>query len=942
MKKIPIFTICILSVASAFYTPKALAVNPEIFARAELGQSAESNQLPGLELQAQQEYEAERFASSIELLQRLVVNYTAQGQKIGQARTLRNLGLVYSQTGERSKAEAAIADGFNQLKAIEKSTERTKILAQILEVKGQLELSGGESEQALETWKQAGDAYQEIADFTGVTRTQIDGAQAMQQLGLYHRAIETLTAVGATLQNQPDSVLKARGLQSLGECLRVVGDLERSQAVLQQSLIVAEKVRSTEASAATLISLGNLARVRQQPETALDFYQRALKTSTLPNTQIQALLNQLSLLTDQKQWSQAKILATQIQPLIAKMPPSRTAVYAKINLARNWLKIEQQNRGKREDRDQIPNTSATWPLIPSTSWPMSPSTSWPMSPSTSWPLSPSTTLRVNSVEGLRVNSVEGLRINLVEGLSTISQFSIPNYQDTAQLLADSVQVAHSLKDQRAEAYALGNLGKIYEENQQWPEARKLTEKALLLSQAISAPDIAYQWQWQLGRILKNQGQTPGALASYTQAVSTLQSLRSDLVTISSDVQFSFRESVEPVYREFVSLLLQPTAGDKQIEQSALIQARQVIESLQVAELDNFFRDACSQVRPIEIEKIDPQAAVFYPIILPDRLEVIVRLPGKPLQHYTALVGEDKVEETLRKMRVGLTRNLLRRALTTFLEPSQQVYNWLIRPIESDLAASGVKTLVFISDGSLRNIPMATLHNGEQYLAEKYSVAVAPALQLVDAKPLAKEKFKILTGGVSEARQGFDALPGVAWELQSIGAAIPTTKLLNQSFTESNLKAAISSVPFSIIHLATHGEFSSKSENTFILAWDNRINAKELNNLLQRHKKDDRAIELLVLSACRTAVGDRRAALGLAGVAVRAGARSTLASLWYVSDDATAVLMTKFYQELAQSQTTGNSITKAEALRRAQQALMRDERFSHPYFWSAFVLVGNWL
>ena len=934
MKKIPIFTICILSVASAFYTPKALAVNPEIFARAELGQSAESNELPGLELQAQQEYEAERFASSIELLQRLVVNYTAQGQKIGQARTLRNLGLVYSQTGERSKAEAAIADGFNQLKAIEKSTERTKILAQILEVKGQLELSGGESEQALETWKQAGDAYQEIADFTGVTRTQIDRAQAMQQLGLYHRAIDTLTAVGATLQNQPDSVLKARGLQSLGECLRVVGDLERSQAVLQQSLIVAEKVRSTEASAATLISLGNLARVRQQPEAALDFYQRALKTSTLPNTQIQALLNQLSLLTDQKQWSQAKKLAAQIQPLIAKMPPSRTAVYAKINLARNGLKIEQQNRGKREDRDRIPNTSATWPLIPSTSWPLSPSTSWPLSPSASWPLSPSTTLRVNAVEGLRINSFEGLRIS--------SQFSIPNYQDTAQLLADSVQVAHSLKDQRAEAYALGNLGKIYEENQQWPEARKLTEKALLLSQAISAPDIAYQWEWQLGRILKNQGQTPGALASYTQAVSTLQSLRSDLVTISSDVQFSFRESVEPVYREFVSLLLQPTAGDKQIEQSALIQARQVIESLQVAELDNFFRDACSQVRPIEIDKIDPQAAVFYPIILPDRLEVIVRLPGQPLRHYTAFVGEDKVEETLRKMRVGLTRNLLRRALTTFLEPSQQVYNWLIRPIESDLAASGVKTLVFISDGSLRNIPMATLHNGEQYLAEKYSVAVAPALQLVDAKPLAKEKFQILTGGISEARQGFDALPGVAWELQSIGAAIPTTKLLNQSFTEANLKAAISSVPFSIIHLATHGEFSSKSENTFILAWDNRINSKELNNLLQRHKKDDRAIELLVLSACRTAVGDRRATLGLAGVAVRAGARSTLASLWYVSDDATAVLMTKFYQELAQSQTTGNSITKAEALRRAQQALMRDDRFSHPYFWSAFVLVGNWL
>jgi CHAT domain-containing protein len=883
MKKLPILTICLLSIASTFPTPKALATPSEIFARAAVGQNQQSNELADLERQAQQAYEAEKFTSAIELLQRLVTTYTSKGNQLAQVRTLRNLALVYYQTGERSKAASAIVESFNQIKVIENSWERTKILAQILEVKGQLELSGGQSEQALETWKQAGDAYQQISDATGTTKTEIDRAQAMQVLGLYNRAIATLTSVEQNLKNQPDSLLKAKGLQSLGEALRVVGELERSQTVLQQSLSVAEKVRSTEASAATLISLGNLARVRQQPKDAIDFYQRAIDTSNLPNTQIQALLNQLSLLIEQNQPSRAQILADRIQPLVAKMPPSRTAVYAKINLARSWFKIKQQ-----------------------------------------------------------ANKEIGRSTNF-------------NYQDTADLLADSVQVSQSLQDQKAEAYALGNLGKLYEENKQLNEARKLTEKALFLAQSASASDIAYQWQWQLGRILNNQGEKAGAIAAYTQSVKILQSLRSDLVNISSDVQFSFKESVEPVYRELVSLLLQPplnipTAKGSQgvvmrgeIEQSALIQARQTIESLQVAELDNFFRDACSRVRPVEIDKIDPKAAVFYPIILGDRLEVIVRLPGKPLEHYTAFVGEAEVEGTLRKMRIALTRNLPQPFLTSFLEPSQRVYNWLIRPIEADLVASGVETLVFISDGSLRNIPMASLHSGEQYLAEKYSIAVAPALQLVDAKPLARNKIKILTGGLSEARQGFDALPGVELELQNISVEFPTTKLLNNSFTESNLQSAIKSVPFSIIHLATHGQFSSKAENTFILAWDDRINALKLKNLLQGDGKGEkRAIELLVLSACKTALGDRRATLGLAGVAVRAGARSTLASLWYVSDDATAALMTQFYQELAKSQTTGKAIAKAEALRRAQQALIRDSRFSHPYFWSAFVLVGNWL
>jgi CHAT domain-containing protein len=266
-----------------------------------------------------------------------------------------------------------------------------------------------------------------------------------------------------------------------------------------------------------------------------------------------------------------------------------------------------------------------------------------------------------------------------------------------------------------------------------------------------------------------------------------------------------------------------------------------------------------------------------------------------------------------------------------------MYDWLIRWAEPDLANSEVQTLVFVLDGVLRNVPMAVLHDGNHYLIEKYSLALTPGLQLLDPKPLARKKFTALTAGLSEASQGFPPLPNVEIEVKQIEAKVSSQVLLNKSFTKPNFQANVNSSPFSVVHIATHGQFSSVAEDTFILTWDDRVNANELNSLLRTEPRQTRPIELLVLSACQTAVGDNRAALGLAGVAVRAGARSTVASLWLVSDDATASLMARFYEELV-----NNEVTKAEALRRAQLELLQNNKLSHPYFWAPFVLVGNWL
>ncbi|GJD23279.1 hypothetical protein RIVM261_082350 [Rivularia sp. IAM M-261] len=468
----------------------------------------------------------------------------------------------------------------------------------------------------------------------------------------------------------------------------------------------------------------------------------------------------------------------------------------------------------------------------------------------------------------------------------------------------------------------------------------MTEKALTLALSSNAPDIAYRWQWQLGRLLKAQDNIEGSIASYNEAVKTLSYIRNDLVSSNVDVQFSFRETVEPVYRELVSLLLQPKliaskTNYSDVSQENLKKAREVIESLQLAELDNYFREACLTARPQQIDQIDKSAAVIYPIILKDRLEVVLSIPNQPLRHYAAAMPQAELEKIFDRMRRSLHRTSSQKDR---LNIAQLVYNLLISPAEADLQRNNIKTLAFVLDGAMKNLPMAILYDGQQYLVEKYNLALTPGLQLFAPRRLESQQLKILAGGLSESRQGFVPLPGVESEIKQIKNEVSAQVLLNQTFTTQAIEKQVNTSRYPVVHLATHGQFSSNADETFVLTWDNRINVKQLGELLQNRASDsDNAIELLVLSACQTADGDKRAALGLAGVAVRSGARSTIATLWSVDDTSTSAFMVEFYKQLAKP-----NVTKAEALRNAQIALLKEPAFKHPFYWAPFVLIGNWL
>lgn len=816
-------------------------------------------------------YNTGNFTKAVEVLQQAVQAYQQRGESLTLAATLSNLSLAYQQLGAWNQAQQAITESLNLLKAQDKN-QNSQIFAQSLDIQGRLQLAMGQADMALATWQRTEGIYKQADNKSGVVRSQINQAQAWRTQGFYPRAVKTLEQVSQTLKSQPDSIEKTVGLRSLGDAFLVLGDLEKSYKALQESLIIARNLQSSADIGASLFSLGNHARKQHQKPQAIAYYQQAVEVSASPLTKVQAQLNHLGLLIEDQQWAKVQALLPLIESQLNQLPLSRASIYAQVNYSQSLAKVKSG----------------------------------------------------------------------VLQASTQSYYSGFSTKDSAVLLAKAIQQSHSLGDNRAEAYALKSLGSLYEETRQWSEAQELTRQGLALAQSSNAPEITYTLEWQLGRLLWAQKDINGAIAAYDAAVDTLKSLRRDLVVnkdvVNQDVQFNFRDSVEPVYRQSVELLLQSQQGkpDEQI----LEKARERIEALQLAELDDFFREACLQGQKVALDQLVDQdnskAAILYPIILPDELQVIVKIPKQRLQSYSTKISQAEVEKLL----VELRKNLVNPTATKTVEiQSQEVYNWLLKPIESQLQKNGVDTLVFVLDGPLRNLPMAALYDGHQYLVEKYAIALSVGLQLLDPKPLVKQQLRALTAGLTQPPPGFlkfAPLLAIKSEFEGITkAGVSTTSLLDRDFKKKNLESEIGAASFNIVHLATHGQFSSRLEDTFILDFDGQINVKDFDTLFRSQGKT--IVELLVLSACQTATGDSRAALGLAGAAVRAGARSTIASLWQIDDESTAMFVSAFYRELK-----SGKITKAEAVHRAQLKLLKHPNYRAPSFWSAYVLIGNWL
>jgi CHAT domain-containing protein len=340
--------------------------------------------------------------------------------------------------------------------------------------------------------------------------------------------------------------------------------------------------------------------------------------------------------------------------------------------------------------------------------------------------------------------------------------------------------------------------------------------------------------------------------------------------------------------------------------------------------------ALSKVTKLDV--VAQTAVVVYPILLANRTELLVSLPSG-LKSVVVPVGLETLTDEVRRFR----HEIENRATRDYLVHAQQLYTWLIRPIEDELKRAGVDTLVFVPDGPLRTIPMAALHDGNQFLIAKYAIATTPGLDLTDPRPIRRERAKVLAVGVAQSVQGFEALPNVATELDTLRALFNSTTLMDQQFVIANLENQVKKEQFTIVHVASHGGFGDDPSQTFLLTFDEKLTMERLDHFIGLFRYRDDPLELLTLSACDTAEGDDRAALGLAGVAVRAGARSALATLWEVDDAVAADLIMDFYRELQSS-----SASRAVALQRAQLKVLSDPRYRHPGYWSPFLMINSWI
>ncbi|MBP2293285.1 CHAT domain-containing protein [Azospirillum rugosum] len=516
-----------------------------------------------------------------------------------------------------------------------------------------------------------------------------------------------------------------------------------------------------------------------------------------------------------------------------------------------------------------------------------------------------------------------------------------NRSDLVRRCRDSLEkaatLARSIGDRRTLSAARGYLGTLYERLGRPDDALALTREAVFLAQEIMAADLLFRWHWQAGRLHRSQGRTGDALASYDAAIAAIRRVRSDLLRAYGGYGSAFREAIGPVYLEFADLRLRQASvlrGTPQA-QKHLVAARDALEQLKAAELEDYFQDDCVAALKAKVKAIDPLApgtAVLYPILLPDRLELLLSL-SDGLHQATVPVGAAEIGAVATNFR----RRLEQRTSSLFLSDARTLYDWLVRPLAPLLDRRGVNTLVLVPDGPLRSVPLAAVHDGNGFLVERYALAVTPGLSLMEPKPLTVQQAELLLAGLTESVQGFPPLPFVESEIATIHGTLGGTILENRSFMIERVGRELNAAPYSIVHIASHGKFEPEARDSYILAYDGRLSMDQLERFVKLSQYREEPVELLTLSACQTAAGDDRAALGLAGVAIKAGARSALASLWFINDQASSQLIADFYRRLA-----AGGLGKAEALRQAQLAMLKDLRYQHPGYWAAFLLIGNWL
>ena len=927
--------------------------------------------------------------------------------------------------------------------------------AQHLEQRARDYYHAGQFTEASLAFEQAAQYYLEAGDPEQATESQLNRAKALQELGLYSRAILILQEAvqppgepALLLEGLPESEaiddiriqLRPRletllplpttvfALRSLGDALQVVGDLDQSQVLLGHSLKLADELSLTEAIAPTYLSLGNLMRTQaianlrssnltideaiaqlqespsfspiqqelQRSRTeaaekfenqigkALGYYQEAAAAGSTPLTQIQAQLNASNIYLDIKRSSEANTTIATLLPRLANLPVNQATLDVRIKAAETLMRLSD--------------------------------------PSSNRALSP------------REEQAARLLETVLEQAHNLGNASLDTDADNVSIEASSPHAS------QIESYALGSLGQLYlgqlhprhsqlsETKQSTPSdreapeihedrlvrAKQFTQQALTKVNAISVnnlpltvndADLAYRWYRQLGQILDAQNDREGAIEAYEAALQMLQErLRRDVASSNLNYQRSFsQEAQDPVHRELMGLLLRPEEPSK----DDLDKVRDVTSSLLQSELTSFLQEPCTVATPQNIDNIvdktaNQNEALLYHVVLPDSLAVIVKLPGdeKP-RYYPQPISQDQLLATVNDLKLALEEDYTFETVNIL---AQRLYDWMIRPVEAELQANEIDTLVFTLDRLLQPIPMTVLYDGRNYLVERYAIAeflgliedsATTQLQPGDLRVMAAGLSTVPSDIPSEIRDTLQPLAYVPRELEVLrNEGISVTTLEDNDFTLANFNARLNDDQFPIVHLATHGQFSFDPQRTFLLTSGTltdtpsdtspdtpsvsgdestgidglgmtlgdilrgSTNPVEESPIATAYDSTEDALftvdELAALFRIRGQIREDAIEL-LVLNACETAAGDDLATLGIGgtairagASSAIASLWTLddapnvLFTQVLYEHLQKPNVSRAEALQQAQLALMEQPQYQHPRYWSSYILAGNWL
>lgn len=798
---------------------------------------------------------------------------------------------------------------------------------EVLKYLARAEQQLGQTDRAIAHLDQAVSHYRQEGNWLQVGRVQTEQAQAYSDSGHYRRAIALLcgdvneqactqdTALELA-RRYSDPLGEAAALGSLGTVSYLQGEYDQALTLLQKSRTIADQTGEKNYTIAIENSLGNL-----YTSLAQRHYQYSHFAQQAGDQRAGERFRQRA-----QQADQAAIVAFETSLNLARRHAQRQGeLRALLGLT---FPYSRQATGKLESL--FSQTQATLETLPNS--------------------------REKATGLIKLaQALDQTRFDTTLA-SSAHICTAPTPHQTTALLQQAVAIAQTIGDRETEAFALGLMGHAFECATDYPQAAHFTNQAKLTAQN---QDTRYLWEWQIGRILRAQGKD--AIAEYEQAIRTVSQIQGDIAAANRDLRLDFQATVEAIYRELAEIRLQRAeqTSTSAAQQTQLTLALDTLDQLRVAELQNYLGSECElPLMSRSLTSEDGQIAVFRSVLLSDRIAIILTLPNRNGNtdvriHWVPIPKATAIQQ-INEFRQQLEQRADRE--NAFQANAQEFYNWFIRPFADQLNQQSIKTLVFIQDGILRSLPMAALHDGQQFLIQKYAIANTSSLRLMhsslpDKQPLQVLAFGLTTASTIDENTFFSPLSAVKSEIDQIQNLIPGSQaLMDENFTRQRLQQELQMNHRPVLHLATHAKFGFDARETFLVTGgttNSKLSSRRFNEILSMNElyqtmrqtqTGQSELDLLTLTGCETAAGSDRDALGIAGVAVQAGAKSAIASLWRVEDEATATLITQFYQHLR----TGMS--KAEALQAAQTEWLKTYptgRYNHPGYWAPFILIGNW-